>query len=75
MVNCTGKSLLKKDARSLAAEFPSVFMRLKELCAGSSAGEPRAKKLKIVIDFEKSFIEQLREVGTMTSYSIDLTPG
>ncbi|KAL9955561.1 hypothetical protein ACROYT_G036899 [Oculina patagonica] len=67
-----GKLLLMKDGRSLVVEFPSVFMRLKELC-GSLAGERQMKKLKMVIDFEKSFIEQLRQAGTMKSYSVDLT--
>lgn len=66
--------LLKKDARSLVVEFPSVFMRLKELC-GFMAGERQTKKFKIVIDFEKNFIEQLRQAGTMKSYSVDLTSG
>lgn len=55
-------------------EFPSVFMRLKELC-GSTACERQTKKLKIIIDFEKNIIEQLRQVGTMKSYSIEQTAG
>lgn len=49
-------------------------MRLKEL-SDSSAGERRTKKFKIVIDFEKGFIEQLKQVGIMKSYSVDLVTG
>lgn len=49
-------------------------MRLKEL-SDSSAGERRTKKFKIVIDFEKGSIEQLKQVGIMKSYSVDLVTG
>ena len=55
-------------------EFPSLFMRLKDLC-GSTVCERQTKKLKIIIDFEKDILEQLGQVGTMKSYSIEQTAG
>jgi len=67
-----GKLLLNKDARSLVVEFPSVFIRLKDLC-GSTVCEGQTKKLKIIIDFETNILEQLREVGVMKSYTIERT--
>jgi len=70
----TGKSLLNKDARSLAVEFPSVFMRLKDLC-GSTVCEGQTKKLKIIIDFETNILEQLSQLGIMKSYTIAQTAG
>ncbi|KAJ7390470.1 hypothetical protein OS493_025173 [Desmophyllum pertusum] len=67
-----GKLLLNKDARSLVVEFPSLFMRLKDLCS-STAGEQRLKKLKFVVDFEESLVEEVRQAGTMKSYSVHQT--
>lgn len=55
-------------------EFPSVFIRLKDLC-GSTVCEGQTKKLKIIIDFETNILEQLREVGVMKSYTIERTAG
>ena len=55
-------------------EFPSVFMRLKDLC-GSTVCERQTKKLKIIIDFETNILEELKQVGIMKSYTIELTAG
>lgn len=55
-------------------EFPSVFIRLKDLCS-STVCEGQTKKLKIIIDFETNILEQLREVGVMKSYTIERTAG
>lgn len=59
---------MTKDARSLAVEFPSVFMRLEELC-NSKDDERPIKDLSSIIKFEDQISEQLKQVIKLTSYS------
>lgn len=64
----TGQLLLTKDARSLAVEFPSVFMRLEELC-NSKDDECHIKDLNFIVRFEEQISKQLKQVIQTTSHS------
>lgn len=64
----TGQLLLTKDARSLAVEFPSVFMRIEELC-NSKDDEQHIKDLNFIVRFEEQISKQLKQVIQTTSHS------